>query len=104
MAFYTEPTHYKKTALSDLQGAWENLRDVVVEARPFPDWERLLFHIDEGMGWESVRNLEGMRKALLLIQNIAAQSSVSAEVSEGIEVVRENLEEVFAAIAQGEVR
>jgi len=76
----------------------------VVEARPFPDWERLLFHIDEGMSWESVRNLEGMRKALLLIQNIAAQSSVSAEVSEGIEVVRENLEEVFAAIAQGEVR
>ena len=104
MAFYTEPTHYQKTALSDLQGAWENLRDIVVEARPFADWERLLFHIDEGMSWESVRNLENMRKALLLIQNIAAQSSVPVEVSEGIGVVRENLEEVFAAIAQGEVR
>ena len=51
-----------------------------------------------------MRNLENMRKALLLIQNIAAQSSVPSEVSEGIEMVRENLEEVFAAIAQGEVR
>jgi hypothetical protein len=104
MAFYTEPTHYEKTALSDLQGAWENLRDVVVAARPFADWERLLFHIDEAMSWESVRNLEQMRKALLLIQNIATQSSVPVEVSEGIGEVRENLEEVFAAIAQGEVR
>jgi hypothetical protein len=26
-----EPIHYEKTALSDLQGAWENLRDSVVE-------------------------------------------------------------------------
>jgi hypothetical protein len=103
MASYTEPTHYEKTALSDLQGAWENLRDAVVAARPFPDWDRLLFHIDEGMSWESVRNLEQMRKALLLIQNIAAQASVPAEVAEWIGVVRENLEEVFAAIAKGEV-
>jgi hypothetical protein len=75
----------------------------VVAARPFPDWERLLFHIDEGMSWESVRNLENMRKALLLIQNIATQSSVPAEVSYWIGVVRENLEEVVAAIAKGEV-
>jgi hypothetical protein len=104
MAFSPEPTHYEKTALSDLQGAWENLRDGVVAARPFPDWERLLFHIDEGMSWESVRNLESMRKALLLIQNIATQASIPAEGAEWIGVVRENLEEVFAAIAQGEVR
>jgi hypothetical protein len=103
MAFYTEPTHYEKTALSDLQGAWENLRAAVVEARPFPDWERLLFHIDEGMSWESVRNLEHMRKALLLIQNLAAQSTVPAEVSEWVGMVRENLEVVFDAIAKGEV-
>jgi hypothetical protein len=44
-----------------------------------------------------------MRKALLLIQNIAAQSSVPAEVAEWIGVVRENLEDVFAALAKGEV-
>jgi hypothetical protein len=45
-----------------------------------------------------------MRKALLLIQNIATQASIPAEGAEWIGVVRENLEEVFAAIAQGEVR
>ncbi len=103
MAFYTEPTHYEKTALSDLQRAWENLRAVVVEARPFPDWERLVFHIDEGMSWESVRTLEQMRKVLLLIHNLAAQSDVPAEVRECIAMVRENLEQVFEAIASGEV-
>ena len=31
MSFETEPTGYAKTALSDLQGAWGNLRDAVVE-------------------------------------------------------------------------
>ena len=54
MTFYTEPTYYMKTALSDLQGAWQNLRDAVVEAHPFAESGRLLFHIDEGMSWENV--------------------------------------------------
>jgi len=40
MAFYTEPKGYEKTALSDLQGAWGNLRHEVVEAHPFPEWEK----------------------------------------------------------------
>lgn len=31
MSFKIEPTGYAKTALSDLQGAWGNLRDAVVE-------------------------------------------------------------------------
>lgn len=84
MTFYKEPKHYEKTVVSDLQGAWGNLREAVVDARPFPESERLLFHIDEGMSWESVRNLDSMRKTLLLIQNIAAQSKVPDEVAEWI--------------------
>lgn len=43
MSFQEELTGYEKTALSDLQGAWENLRSTVVEQHPFPEWERLLF-------------------------------------------------------------
>jgi hypothetical protein len=101
MAFYTEPTGYEKTALSDLQGAWGNLRKEVVEASPFPEWERILFHIDEAMSWESVRNLEQMRNTLLLIQNIAAQSEVPDEVAEWVQIVREDLDEVFIAIEEG---
>ena len=56
--FDTEATGYEKTAISDLQGSWGNLRDAVVEKFGFPDSERLLFHIDEAMSWESVRNLK----------------------------------------------
>jgi len=53
------------------------------------------------MSWESVRNLEQMRKTLLLIQNIAAQSEVPDEVTEWIQIVREDLDEVFIAIEEG---
>jgi hypothetical protein len=70
MTFYEEPTHYEKTIISDLQVAWENLRKTVIELHPFPESERLLFHVDEGMSWESVRDLTQMRKTLLLIQNL----------------------------------
>ena len=31
MNFESEPTGYEKTAVSDLQGSWGNLRDAVVE-------------------------------------------------------------------------
>jgi hypothetical protein len=103
MMFNTEPQHYWKTALSDLQGAWQNLRDAVVNAHPFPEWERLLFHIDEGMSWENVRNLENMSKTLLLIRNIAVQAKVPDEVLEWIETVGKELEGVLAAIAEGKI-
>ncbi len=103
MPFYEEPRGYAKTALSDLQGAWENLREVVVEGIPFPEWKRLLFHVDEAMSWESVRNLEQMRKTLLLIRNIAAQAGVPEDVREWIDTVENNLDEVFRAIAEREV-
>ena len=101
MTFYTEPTGYEKTALSDLQGAWGNLRGGVVEAGPFPEWKRILFLIDEAMSWESVRDLKQMKNTLLLIQNIAAQSEVPDEVSEWITIIRENLDEVFIAVEEG---
>jgi hypothetical protein len=103
MAFFTEASGYEKTALSDLQGAWQNLRNAVVEAVPFPEWERLLFHIDEGMSWESVRNLEQMRKIFLVVHNIAAQAGVPDEVTEWVSTVREDLDEVFEALAKGEI-
>jgi hypothetical protein len=37
MAFHTESQGYEKTILSDLQGAWENLRADVAAAHPFPE-------------------------------------------------------------------
>ena len=89
MTFYEEPTHYEKTVISDLQGAWENLRQTVVEHHPFPESERLLFHVDEGMSWESVRDLSQMKRTLLLIQNLCKVNSIPKEVIESVEEVLE---------------
>lgn len=95
MTFYEEPAHYEKTVISDLQGAWENLRQTVVEHHPFPESERLLFHVDEGMSWESVRDLSQMRKTLLLIQNLCNVNSVPKEVTEWVEEVLNILKEII---------
>ncbi len=102
MAFPTEPTSYEKTALSDLQGAWIGLRESVVNDFGFPDSDKLLFHIDEAMSWESVRNLERMKSTLLLVQNIISQSDTPEEIIGCVGTVREGLEEVFLAIKEGE--
>lgn len=102
--FYTEPPGYAKGAWSDLQGAWGNLRDSVQDAIPFPDAEKLLRHIDEGMSWESVREPDNMRKALLLVQNIARQAQAPEEILEWIGHVRGCFDEVMEALIQGETR
>ncbi len=101
MGFIKEPSGYYKTALSDLQGAWGNLRETVVNNFGFPNADKLLFHIDEAMSWECVRNLKLMKETLLLVHNIAAQSA-PAEVNELVGMVRESLDEVFSAVAEGE--
>ncbi len=95
MKFYEEPPNYEKTILSDLQGAWGNLRQGVVENHPFPGSDRLLFHIDEAMSWESVRNLSQMRNTLLLIQNLAHTNNAPDDVMEWIEDVVETLKEAL---------
>jgi len=104
MGFETEPTGYAKTALSELQGSWGNLRSAVVENFGFPDSDKLLFHIDEAMSWESVRNLKQMKSTLLLVQNIIAQTESPKEVIEWADDVRESLEAAFEAIAEGKAK
>jgi hypothetical protein len=94
MTFYEEPTHYEKTVISDLQGAWENLRHTVVQHHPFPESERIIFHVDEAMTWESVRDLSQMRRTLLLIQNLCNVDSVPPEVTECVDEVFSILKEI----------
>jgi hypothetical protein len=55
MAFFIEPLVYEKTALSDLQGAWENLRQDLIGHAGFEGWDTMLFHVNEAMSWETVR-------------------------------------------------
>ena len=104
MSFDTEPKHYQKTALADLKGAWECLRSTLVDAGDVENRERLLFHVDEAMSWECVRDLNSMQTRLTLIRNIAMQSNVSPDIQEWIEAVGANLNEVYAAISAGETR
>lgn len=68
----------------------------------FPDSDKLLFHIDEAMSWESVRNLERMKSTLLLVHHIVSQSDAPEEIMERADNVRESLEEVVSAMAEGE--
>jgi len=66
-----------------------------------PDSDKLLFHVDEAMSWESVRNLQRMKSTLLLVQNVISQSDVSEEIVVCLGDVRESLEEVFLAVDEG---
>ena len=102
MGFYKEPTHYEKTALSDLQGAWSVLRDTVVENFGFPDSDKIIFHIDEAMSWECVRDLNRMYPLINLIHNLAKQNEAPESVLEAIIEVRNDFEEVRNAFFKGE--
>jgi len=103
MTFFTEPAGYEKTILSDLQGAWLCLRDAVAERPGFPNWDRMLFHIDEAMSWETVRHLDRMGPLVMLIRNLAIQGQAPEAVIEALEDVNNILSEVYAELKQGKV-
>ena len=94
MSFPTEPTQYNKTIFSDLQGAWGVFRQSVVDAWGFPGCDKVIFHIDEAMSWETVRNLTLMSPLILIIRNLCLQGEVPEEVMENLEDVSEIYDEV----------
>jgi len=103
MPFFNEPTSYNKTILSDLQGTWDILRNAVVDAAEFKSRNRMLFHIDEAMSWETVRHLETMKPLVTLIRNIAIQGEASEEILQAIEDVSEVLDEVMKSQDMGKL-
>ncbi len=76
----------------------------MVENFGFTDSDKLIFHIDEAMSWESVRNLNTMKATFILIQNIAIQAEAPEEVMEWVDDVRESLGDTFEAISEGVVK
>ena len=98
MPFTEEPTGYEKTILSDLQGAWILLRESIVDAAGFEGWDRVLFHIDEAMSWEVVRDLRQMPPLLLMIRNICLHGQAPQGVTDNIQYVDDVLKEVLADI------
>ena len=103
MGFDTEPTGYEKTILSELQGAWQCLRTEVAENPGFTGWDKILFHIDEAMSWESVRNLRQMNRALLLVRNLIQQADPPESVVECLESVDELMAETLEALDGREI-
>jgi hypothetical protein len=95
MSFETESTGYEKTILSDLQGAWVVLRESVANSAGFDGADRALFHIDEAMSWETVRNLRRMPSLLLIIRNLCLQGKASGGVIRNIDEVSEILTETL---------
>lgn len=95
MSFETESTGYEKTILSDLQGAWVVLRESVANSAGFEGAGRALFHIDEAMSWETVRNLRRMPSLLLIIRNLCLQGKASGGVIRNIDEVSEILTETL---------
>jgi len=103
MAFNKEPDGYEKSLLSDLQGSWQNLRDEVVKHAGYTGWERVLLHIDEGMSWESVRNLRYMSQCLLLVRNLIMQADAPDEVTFWLAEVSHAMDETLQARKEGEI-
>ena len=100
MPFEKEPTEYEKTILSDLQGAWQLLREAVVATNVFDGFQRVLLHIDEAMSWEMVRNLDKMPPIVLIIRNICMQSGVEKEILDCIDDIDDILKEVLEEYAK----
>ena len=99
----TESTGFEKTILSDLQGAWQCLRQEVADNPGFDGWERTLFHIDEAMSWECVRNLRQMHKTLVLVRNLIQRGKAPEGVLECLESVNELMAETLEALDSHEI-
>jgi len=95
MKFKTEPTGYEKTILSDLQGAWNVFRQTVVDNVGFEGWENVLFHTDEAMSWETVRNLKLMPPLVVIIRNLCSQGNAPEDVLLFLNEIHELLEETL---------
>jgi hypothetical protein len=96
MSFTTEPTGYQKTILSDLQGAWMAFRQSLIDSGGFKNFDRVLYHTDEAMNWETVRNLNRMPPLILIIRNLSIQGGASDEIMFSLDEIADVLEETLA--------
>jgi hypothetical protein len=95
MNFQTTPTGYEKTILSDLQGAWSIFREAVADTGGFKGAGMVLFHTDEAMSWEVVRNLKLMPPLVLIIRNLCNQGNAPQDVLQQLNMINEVLERIF---------
>ncbi len=95
MSFQTTPTGYEKTILSDLQGTWSVFREAVADTGGFKGAGDVLFHTDEAMSWEVVRNLKLMPSLILIIRNLCSQGKAPEEILQYLNMINETLEKAL---------
>ena len=95
MNFQTTPTGYKKTILSDLQGAWSIFREAVVDTGGFKGACDVLFYTDEAMSWEVVRNLKLMPYLIHIISESCLIGDAPKEVMQALNRLDDILEETL---------
>lgn len=91
--FEAEIGFYMKGILSDLEEAWSLLRQSIVELPSSEHQQRLLFHVDEAISWDRVRDLVSMSPLLHLIRHMIQQSD--AEIPNGVREKLEDLQVIF---------
>ncbi len=84
MAISKESTRYEKTVLSDLQEAWEKLRDSVFRYSDFEGCNLAVLRINEAMSWEVVRDIKRMGPLLAEIGEVCARGNADEEIRENI--------------------
>ena len=95
MNFQPTPTGYEKTILSDLQGAWNNFRQSVVESIGFVNADKVLFYTDEAMSWEVIRDLKLMPPLILSIRNLCNQGKAPEDVLMFLNKINDTLAEIL---------
>jgi hypothetical protein len=61
----------------------------------FENADRVIFHIDEAMSWETVRSLDLMPPLLLIITNLCRHGNAPDDVMECVDALKEILQEVL---------
>jgi hypothetical protein len=103
MVFGTESAGYEKTVLSDIQRAWQNFRESVVEQTGFPGWERALYYIDEAIHWELVSNHQYIDRCRCLVRNVLMQGRVPEEVALCLDEVDGLMDGTLQSLREGEM-
>lgn len=70
------------------KGACENFKHTILCLHPFPGSDRIIFHLNEAMSWEMVRDLKKMKDVYLLIRNMCLKSQKAEELKEALEDIR----------------
>jgi len=67
----------------------------VVNSGGFKGADKVLFHTDEAMSWEVVRNLKLMPPLVLIIRNLCAQGTAPEEILQYLNEINEILEKTL---------